>query len=634
MIILKKGLIPLNILFVSFLLLSMGLNAQPYKAVNFPSKYADPTGEADYAASSEVERSSRIWFVCSDRNNNPTYTKPGGTKSKHSIEFLDKFYVIGEDGEYLRLAKSTSGNISEDIEDVDGEIYINGEDYGWVHKSKTLLWRSCLLSKTKMATKAMLLNTVEGIDPDKISASDLEKVAFYKTPSLNRKSDNSASLFEFFFVYKRDGDAVLLGKNNYIADYYDDFEDVIMGWVPENKVIQWNHRVVAERNWESPAVKERIANDTKAAVFFRDFDAKAYKEKNNVSEQYVLWKEKVATKKRDPGQRKRFPILEEDEDGMMRVGAMGQVYNYDGSIDRQAYEDIIKEAGDLKLSKRNINVVFVTDGTKGMDTYVKKIGAVVKNTKSYFESNDDNTIRFGAVVYRDKEAGNLTELKKLTPNSDAIVNFFSNEVSTHYDDDDVGDAVNMGIYTAIQRLGLDKEETNLIVLVGGSPNHEREDDTQRTEEELIQLLHDYDCHLFAFLVNNESDDHEELIYQVRNMVLGIANKKYDKLKGDAKFQEMLKKNPQYLEKPRLVPYPRKQNMYRLERTATMGSIYHAEYGSTLALKDFEDELEKILKEADIQTHQFLNRVEFKVWGYGSNKGSVGMADAANFGPSF
>ena len=63
-----------------------------------------------------------------------------------------------------------------------------------------------------------------------------------------------------------------------------------------------------------------------------------------------------------------------------------------------------------------------------------------------------------------------------------------------------------------------------------------------------------------------------------------------------KFQEMLKKNPQYLEKPRLVPYPRKQNMYRLERTATMGSIYHAEYGSTLALKDFEDELEKNYRE--------------------------------------
>ncbi len=629
----------LFLIFVGFFP-ALSAQAQTYKAVSFPKKYAKPSGKMDYTeeGNDTLSRSGRIWFVCSDRNNNNTYKKPGGKKVKEVLNFLDKFYVIGEEGEYLRLAKGRTDNMNDDIIDQEEEIFINGIDYGWIHKNNLLLWRSCLVGDKKIDTKAMLLNTIEGINYDNISVKELEEVAFYQEPSLTVGSGNSARLFEFFFVYKRQGNSILLGKDNYIKNYYSDFNDIIVGWVSAKKVIQWNHRVVAERNWEERAVRERLSKGTKATVFYEKFNAETYKKGYSVNDLHILWQENEISKIRDPGQRKRFPILNEIKKNEMKhlleIGAMGQIYNYDGmTINREDYEDLIHEASRSKKEKRNINIVFVVDGTKGMSQYCKSISKAVENSAKYFKTSL-NTIKFGAVVYRDKEAGPIVQRKHLNTDSKAIIDFFNREVNTNYEDRDVGDAVYHGVHTAINSLSLNKNETNLIVLISGAPNNNRIDETQVKEEELIQLMYDFDCHLFAFLVNNTSDEHEEFIYQVRNLVIGVAEKKYKKLKNEPKIQEFIKKKPEYLQKPRLIPYPKKQNMYKLERTAMMGSIYNAEYGMELDLGSFQQELTKVLKQTDIQTNQFLNRIEYKIWGIGNDDSGEGTADAANFGASF
>ena len=623
-------------MFLSFLALffTLFLNAQTYKAINFPRKYTQPRIERDYseAENDALSRLSRIWFVCSDRNNNKTYTTPSGKKVKKTLNFSNKFYVIGEKGEYLRLAKGKTGNMTDDIISQEDEIFINGIDYGWIHKRNLLLWRNCLIGENKMDMKAILMNKVEkNVSSSNVAIENLEEIAFYQDPNLTISFGNSTRLpeFNFFFIYKREGDAILLGKDSYIKDYYSGFKDILIGWVSAKKIIQWNHRVVAERNWEAPAVEERFLKDTKAAVFYKEFHAETYKKGYFLSDAHVLWQEKEISKQRDYGYRMRFPILKQ-QNGVLEVGVMGQIYNYDGRIDREEYEDIIQKTNVVKSIKRNINIVFVVDGTKGMQPYSKSISAAVQNSAKYFQSSS-NTIKFGAVVYRDKDADPIIKRKELNTNPKAIIDFFNKEVNMNYEDTDVRDAVYHGIHAAINSLILNKEETNLIVLVSGSPNNSK---TDIKEEELIQLMYDYNCHLFSFLVNNSSDEHEELIYQVRDLILGVAEKKYNKLKSERKIQTLIKKHLKYIQKPILVPYPKKHNMYRLERTATMGSIYHAEYGRELDPTSFQRELIDVLKKADIQINQFLSQVKYKILGIRSKESRVGTVEIANFGASF
>ncbi|MGB0931877.1 MAG: type VI secretion system protein TssR domain-containing protein, partial [Chitinophagales bacterium] len=608
-----------------------------YQILNIPIKYGTPQEDVNYNPVSEQETSSALWFVASDRDNNTTYQQPNGTERMQVIHFLDKFYVVGESGEYLRLVKPVEDD-NDALVDIKGELYVHGEDFGWIHKKYLLLWRHCIISPKRMDTKAMLLNTVETISKDNITVKDLQKATFYKEPNLSAESGNTARLFNFFFVYKREGDAILLGKDNFIRDYYTDYENIVMGWVPANKVIQWDHRVVTEPNWESPAVKERINNNTKAAVFYGEFDAKAYQGNHQVNRNRILWAEKTISKERELGQRIRFPIIMDDKEHL-KVGAMGQIYNYDGEVDRESYEDLRSKVTKLKSLKRNVNIVFVVDGTQGMASYCKAIGDVILESNSTFR-NSLNTVRFGAVVYRDIDAGQVTQRKLLNSDRMGVASFFHQEINTSFDDNDLGDAVNNGIYTAIKSLSLSKKETNFIVLVGGSPNHQRNDDSQVSSQELVSLMDKYNCHLFSFLVDNqedskygkrESQQKEDLIYQVKDLLLEVANKKYKTLAANQRVAEVIKKTPDYLQKPRLKPYPRKQNLYQLEKTAVMGSSYHAEFGTKMDIADFKEELLRILVDSEEKTNALLDRIEYKVWGFGNEKPQSG--EASTFGAS-
>lgn len=98
-------------------------------------------------------RSSRIWFVCSDRNNNKTYKEPGGKKIAKTLNFLDKFYVIGEQGEYLRLAKGRIGSLNDDIIDKEDKIFIDGIDYGWISETLTTVENFVIFLKKQKAPR-------------------------------------------------------------------------------------------------------------------------------------------------------------------------------------------------------------------------------------------------------------------------------------------------------------------------------------------------------------------------------------------------------------------------------------------------------------------------------------------------
>ena len=76
-------------------------------------------------------------------------------------------------------------------------------DYGWVHKSKMLLWRRCLVTESgKIARKAMIINTREHIIGGMGGKPDL--VQFTDKPEDGGKVLYESKLFEFFYVIKYD----------------------------------------------------------------------------------------------------------------------------------------------------------------------------------------------------------------------------------------------------------------------------------------------------------------------------------------------------------------------------------------------------------------------------------------------
>ncbi|MGB0931876.1 MAG: type VI secretion system protein TssR domain-containing protein, partial [Chitinophagales bacterium] len=167
-----------------------------------PIKYGTPQENVDYSPVNEAETSSALWFVCSDRNNNTTYRQPNGNERFKTIQFLDKFYVIGEEGEYIRLAK---GN-SEDLEDTEDKISLNGEDYGWIHKKNVLL-RKTPLACNHIPEKVVFFNTVK----KGTSSIDIESNKYTHTnPNLDNKYKILPISLNDLFVYKEERNSLLL----------------------------------------------------------------------------------------------------------------------------------------------------------------------------------------------------------------------------------------------------------------------------------------------------------------------------------------------------------------------------------------------------------------------------------------
>ena len=71
------------------------------------------------------------WIVFSDRANNKTYKDADITSNLKisNIKFMEKFFVIDEDGKFVKIAQGTS--------ETDGGIKV-GNVYGWIPKENLL----------------------------------------------------------------------------------------------------------------------------------------------------------------------------------------------------------------------------------------------------------------------------------------------------------------------------------------------------------------------------------------------------------------------------------------------------------------------------------------------------------------
>lgn len=595
--------------------------------LNSPIKYGKPVGtsdQIDYTANGE--KSGIIWMVYIDRNGVQTSSKVDEFVKHKDTHFLDAFYVTDEEGEYLRIAKGT-GSLDKDL-DENGNL-VKVSDYGWVHKRFLLLWSHCYATNKKIDRKAMMLNAIEGLDPKKIKASDLKKVQFHHDPSCTVPSQNVARLFDFFYIYKITPTAILLGKDASITDPKF-VKKNILGWVPINKSMFWDHRVVTERNWDPPAQSERAHYDTKSIVFFEKETADAYKKGIRPHAQHQIWIEEDINAPREPGQRKRFPILNINN-GVMELGAIGSVYNMDGDIKRSLLEDTQAKYNRSKDPKRNINIILVVDGTQGMDAYRNSIKTAIKTATDQIRNlrKSKNKLRLGIVVYRDEGAKKIVEVNKLKSNTNALLKTLEKE-SYEFNDKDVPNALYYGIQQAIYNTGINRKETNIIITIAGAADHNRKGATFVSTTDLVSSLLDYNCHLFNILVQNAHPDHRSFVFQMTEVLDSLSQKAYRKLANNKTIKPIIKRHPQYLEKPKLVPDNSNINRFVLERTSQMGGISYPSSGKRMSPERLTSELSSIIENVDEETNRYLDRLDFLIEGFG-HEGSDDP-NVSNFGP--
>src|ERR1700743_3716479 len=130
------------------------------------------------------------WIVFSDRDENYTYTAPGGSLVMKKIKFMEPFYVSKEQNGYLKLIKYQQGMVQ-------GRKLTNkkgAQSYGWVSKEKVLLWQSAFVTpQTGYPQKAIAIVSGKGpLTYPNVYYDKTDSLLVFTSPEMERKKTKVA----------------------------------------------------------------------------------------------------------------------------------------------------------------------------------------------------------------------------------------------------------------------------------------------------------------------------------------------------------------------------------------------------------------------------------------------------------
>lgn len=473
--------------FLTIILFLIGLNTTAFgqkfnRIMGKPLKFERPI---DYAAQADQVRfinakdkysKEQPWIVVSDRNENPTYAKPDEqSEETGQLNFKDYFYVVDEKDEWIHIIKARTSGL---------KISKLNKDYGWVPKKKMLLWTAGLVDEnTLINKKAFLLNKVQDIE--RILREDSKDFAkIYSGPYTN-KLIGKKTIYEFYFVYKKENDRYLLGKESIVSSSRVD--NVIIGWVTRQKAEDWNTRIALEPNFEMTAFEERKGNPDLRVIGFTDLGgSNGYAQTGNIIDEKRAWdndpikieasKLASANPRRFKGAVVRFPMLQNFPQSF-KSGAIGEIQTKSmkdvvNSVSEVNFSGIVEGVKESSESRDNYNVFFVIEGTRQLGKYKQSILNAMENVERSFP--DEVNLRYGAAVYRDtpeEKVDKLFEIQELVNDKSKVINFINQAEFDQWHDNDEYTALYYAMDQVLLKGNFSDNHTNIIFLIGNNADY-------------------------------------------------------------------------------------------------------------------------------------------------------------------
>jgi hypothetical protein len=489
----------------------------------------------------------KAWMVICDRDNNPTYERPNtSAKQVKTINFRDYFYVTQEQGEWIKIAKGRANGLQLG----------DGEDFGWVEKSKMLIWTNCLVNeRTGIHEKTFLLNKAEDIEVI-IRLEKKEVVPMYTGPQTENKADN-LYIYKFFFVYKKENDRYLIGTE-YVTNSYN-VRKVIVGWVPAKRCAEWNTRICVEPNFDTRAFEERKNNQNLRLIAYKDRGGAKVQATSGVITQNQIYfdqdpcKGNVVTAAnnpyRYPGSVVRYPLLSSTETStdFFRTGVIGEitVKATDGQLDVMPTQDWAKVFEKYKIENKkfdNYDILFIIEGTDQMNEFKDAIIRGIE--KAVDELREVKNVRIGALIYRDpinSVGGRFTKLQKMVPVSQSadLIDFIKKEPFSNFGEQDPYTGMYFGLNKALTEADLTEFHTNIVFIIGNSADfkadrirrtaaEEQNDPALINSDVLIENLYKLDAHLYQLQCKNNDDRASQyFVKQGHQLMIENSKKQYN-----------------------------------------------------------------------------------------------------------
>jgi hypothetical protein len=451
------------------------------------------------------------WIVFSDRDENITTTVPGGSLVMKKLAFMESFYVTKEKDGFLKLIKYNTGMLNgRKINDKR-----NAVSYGWIHRSKLLLWNKSMLNpQSGFAQKSIaIINGRLPLTASPFYYDRTDSAYVYSSPEL-KKIIAKVRLHEINYIFKRSADrrAYLIGNENQLVT--DSARKSIFGWLAADAEHQWG-----ERLFISPATISSDIQADSASMLLHQVHADPLLNSSNV----ILRSSPVIT----------VPSSHSSAQSITGLSA-GSTYVIGQATDvfDKSHNSLITINGAnlmypdylvLRKNIRKINVVFVIDGGSSMNKYFAGLTNTIQSFENVFNSYGKSyEMNYGAVVYRNDNncmAPGIVSTNAISPDFRKLMSFLGTEAGKTQQCSKIisSQPVFQGLHAAMDLLKTHPHETNLVVVLGSTG------DASVMPDSLSKEFGGMDARLLAIQVYSEYHViFNNFVLQFKKMVLESA----------------------------------------------------------------------------------------------------------------
>lgn len=457
--------------------------------------YNDKTGdvfdELDYRYSGSKEKRNR-WVVYSDRPENALYSSPEGKANGKELGYMQRCYVTDREGSWLRLTVLSTRT----------SLY---EDYGWIPARNLVLTNFALTNRSNITKKGLVLVNLDDISEFRIlteaakEGQDLKEYTFYFDPQLNYKKDNSQEL-QIRYVMKELEGVKLLSKLDRIDNLSSkDLQSNVNGWMKNVHITDWYTRVCLEPNYGPAVADPKVYGDKSIPVFIEETELRVFMEENYGQPSGNIYEHSVKKDRKTPFMM-RMPILEIYPDSDIRkVATLGSVGGASGDERNEIKAQTTQAIEALQSKKKNLNILYVVDGTSSMRKFFPEIKRGIQKLKRLNDEIYKKNIRYSIAVYRDYKDGRQAFSNiPLTGDVQKIYNFLG-RTSVGSKGTSLEEAQYNGIIEGLQQSGMDPDQSNIVILIGDAGN-KNPDERNHTKETVYKELLKYNASLIVFQI--------------------------------------------------------------------------------------------------------------------------------------
>lgn len=463
------------------------------------------------------ESTNRHWVVYSDRDNNTTYTTPGGAPTNTPLAFNEQVRIAQIQGDYALVYYEPLPGIEYP------KISSGAESKGWIPMKNLLLWHSCPADKHGIYQKALICANLD-------AAGGESHGNLYLNPGRMSDVRPLSADMKFYFIMKKEGSLALLAD---VHSMDGTSNEVLYGWVHSKDYVPWNQRSCLEPTWDPEAVKFFASRD-KDADFYEDPAGKQYV----AGDEFKVLPEPA---RYDPHlyrmnpKRLRYPLLDGSTQTMFNVSTFttlggGSVASV---VDEQA--EVMAKVEKISKEMANINIGIVIDGTSSMEKYYETVANALKESVTAFGEN--RNVKIGALIYRDYTDGAYAAevISPMTEHNnprlyEALIKGGQYGIKSSEKDTDYAEALYNGIDVALDKLGFKKGQSNILLVVGDCGNHRNDSNISR--EKIIDKLVSKEVQIMSFQVRRTThESFTDYSAQMGYITKSALNKMYAKLPG-------------------------------------------------------------------------------------------------------